>query len=530
MSAAPKLAGDAGPEQAAPAGDAATPAEIRRAIAGIMLVLTLASLDGNIVAPALPRIVSDLGGLAHLSWVVTGFAVASTASTPLYGKLSDQFGRRPAFFVSIGVFLLGSLLCGAAHSMGALIGARALQGAGAGGLIALSQTSIADLVSPRERGRYQGMVAAVFAVCSVAGPLLGGLITDMLSWPWIFYINLPVGAAALAILAISLKPGAARRGRGLDVAGFALMIGGTCTGLLALSWGGTVHAWTSPAELALLAATLAQFGVLIPLERRVAEPALPPRLFGNAVFTRGVLSVSLAATAMMGALVFIPLFFQLVLGATATEAGLRMAPIMGGLIVTSIIGGRLVSSTGRYKIFPVLGLAVATAAFAGMAAAAHWRAGANGFDALLVALGAGLGLTMPNVTTAIQNAVPVADLGVATATAAFFRSLGGAFGVAIAGTILAGTLRGALPAGRVPELGLSQLRALPAAARLEIVSAYGDALAAIFLAASVCTLAGFAVVIFLPELPLRGGSGGERTKGKKGQGAAPGAALDPLGP
>ncbi len=483
---------------------ATPPAEVRRAIAGILLVLTLASLDGNIVAPALPRIVSDLGGLSHLSWVVTGFAVASTASTPLYGKLSDQFGRRPAFFVSIGVFLLGSVVCGAARRMGALIAARAVQGAGADGLIALSQTAIADLVSPRERGRYQGMVAAVFAVCSVAGPLLGGLITDQLSWPWIFYINLPVGAAALAILASSLKPQARRPHRKLDAAGFALMIGGTCSLLLALSWGGTLYPWTSPIVLGLLAASLLQVCLLVPLERRVPEPALPPRLFRDAVFTRGVLSVSLAATAMFGALVFIPLFFQLVLGASATEAGLRMAPMMGGLIVTSIIGGRLVSRTGRYKVFPVLGLAMAVLAFGGMALATYWRAGANGFDALLVALGAGLGLTMPNITTAIQNAVPVADLGVATATTAFFRSLGGAFGVAVSGTILATTLGASRPAGSLTGLGLSQLHALPQAARFQVVSAYSHALTAIFASAALCTLLAFAVVLFLPERPLRG--------------------------
>jgi MFS family permease len=216
------------PAQSIPPPRAAIdPRTVRRAIGGIMLALTLASLDGNIVGPALPKIVSDLGGLAHLSWVVTAFAVASTASTPLYGKLSDQFGRRPAFFVSIGLFLLGSVFCGAAHSMTALIGARALQGAGAGGLIALSQTTIADLVSPRERGRYQGMVAAVFAASSVAGPLLGGVITDQFSWPWIFYINLPVGAAALAILAIALPPHVPKTSRGIDLPGFALMIGGT---------------------------------------------------------------------------------------------------------------------------------------------------------------------------------------------------------------------------------------------------------------------------------------------------------------
>jgi len=486
---------------------AADPRTVRRAIAGIMLALTLASLDGNIVGPALPKIVSDLGGLSHLSWVVTAFAVASTASTPLYGKLSDQYGRRPAFFVSIGLFLLGSVCCGAAHSMTELIGARAVQGAGAGGLIALSQTTIADLVSPRERGRYQGMVAAVFAVCSVAGPLLGGVITDEFSWPWIFYINLPVGIAALAILAITLPPHVQRHSRGIDLAGFGLMIGGTCTALLALSWGGTAYPWASAPILGLAGITVAMFVLLVPVERRAREPALPPRLFANSVFVRGVATSSLAATSMFGALVFIPLFFQLVLGASATEAGLRMAPMMGGLIVSSIVGGRLVTRTGRYKIFPVIGLCGATLAFGGMSLAALEHAGANTFDALLVILGMGMGLVLPNITTAVQNAVAIGDLGVATATMAFFRSLGGAFGVALSGTILAGTLHAALPQGRgldLVHMGLTQLRSLPANLRIEVTGAYGHALALMFAIAALCTAAAFAIVLALPELPLRG--------------------------
>ena len=486
---------------------AATPREIRRAIAGILMALTMASLDGNIVGPALPRIASDLGGLSHLAWVVTAFAVASTASTPLYGKLSDQYGRRPAFFVSIGVFLVGSMLCGAARSMPELIGARALQGVGAGGLITLSQTAIADLVSPRERGRYQGMVPAVFAMCSVAGPLLGGVITDYLSWPWIFYINVPVGAAALAILATSLRPQASRRSRGVDLPGFGLLIGGTCTGLLALSWGGVVYPWLSAPVLGLIAATIVLFGVLVPVERAAAEPALPPRLFRNAVFVRGVAAVSLSVMAMFGSLVFVPLFFQLVLGASATEAGLRLAPTMGGMIVGSVIGGRLVSRTGRYKKFPMIGLALCTFAYIGMGLAARSGGGANLFDAYLACLGVGLGLVMPNITTAIQNAVAVGDLGVATATQAFFRSLGGALGAAVAGTILSGTLKSWLPASVAPglvNLGLAQLRTLAPATRSELMSAYGHALSLTFGAAALCTSLAFLIVVFIPEIPLRG--------------------------
>jgi EmrB/QacA subfamily drug resistance transporter len=489
----------------------ASPAEVRRIFLGIMIALTLASLDGNIVGPALPRIVSDLGGLSHLSWVVTAFAVASTASTPLYGKLSDQYGRRPAFFVSIGLFLLGSVLCGAAHSMDWLIAARGLQGLGAGGLITLSQTTIADVVPPRERGRYQGNVASVFALCSIAGPLLGGVITDMLSWPWIFYINLPIGVVALVILARSLRPHVTPRSRRIDLAGFVLLIGGTCTGLLALSWGGTVYPWVSLQVLGLAAVTALQWAVLVPVELSAKEAALPSRLFRNRVFLSCAIGISLAVMAMFGALVFVPLFFQVVHGASATEAGLRMAPVMGGLIVTSIIGGRLVTRTGRYKIYPLIGLTLASLALAGMSLAARHGASANIVDAWLVMLGAGMGLTLPNVTTAVQNAVAMSDLGVATATQSFFRSLGGAFGVAMAGTILAGTLKTSLPAGEnvsLTHLGLSQLRALPTAMQADLSTAYGHALSVTFAAAALCTLTALLVLSTMPELPLRGRNGG----------------------
>ncbi len=479
----------------------ATPREIRSVMAGLMLALTLASLDGNIVGPALPRIVSDLGGLSHLSWVVTAFSVASTAATPLYGKLSDQFGRKPAFFVSIGVFLAGSVLCGMAHSMVALIIYRAVQGIGAGGLITLSQTTIADLVPPRERGRYQGWVASVFALCSVAGPLLGGVITDRLSWPWIFYINVPVGLAALGLIATSRSRRRPTESRGVDFLGFSLMIGGTCTAMLTLSWGGVVYAWTSPLILALGGATLLLFGLLVPVEHRATEPALPPRLFADSVFVRGVASVSLATMAIFGSIVFIPLFFQLVLGASATEAGLRMAPLMGGLIVASVIGGRLVTKTGRYKIFPVIGLALATVSFGFMSWASRAGAGANAFDVLLAFLGAGAGLVMPNITTAIQNAVATKDLGVATAAAAFFRSLGAAFGVALAGMLLNSTLRARLPAELIGQ-GLTELQALPPASRALLIDAYGQALALTFAVAAGIAALAFVIVLFLPERPL----------------------------
>ena len=481
----------------------ASPAQIRQAMAGLMLVLALASLDGNIVGPALPQIVSDLGGLAHLSWVVTAFAVASTASTPLYGKLSDQFGRRAAFFTSIGIFLGGSLFCGAAHSMGMLIGARAIQGIGAGGLITLTQTSIADLVSPRERGRYQGLIAGVFALCSVAGPLLGGIITDAASWPWIFYLNLPLGAAAVAILSVSLPRRRPTRSGHVDFLGFGLLIAATCAGLLLLSWGGTAYPWASPQIVGLGVLTLGLLALLVPVERRAAEPALPARLFADRVYRCGVASITLVTAALFGSLVFVPLFFQLVYATSATEAGLRMAPLMGGLIVSSVLGGRLVTRTGKLKRFPVSGLALGTLAYAGLTVAMLGGVSANGFDALLALLGLALGLVMPNITTAVQSATAPADMGVATATMGFFRSLGGAFGVAISGTILATTLHAWLPGGSPLNMGLAHLRALPAAQRARLVEAYGHALAWTFGSAAVVTGCAFVILLYMPDRKLR---------------------------
>ncbi|HZX40542.1 MAG TPA: MFS transporter, partial [Myxococcaceae bacterium] len=335
--------------------------EFRTVMAGLLLVLTLASLDQNIVATALPGIVSELGGLAHLSWVVTAFLVASTATTPLYGKLSDTFGRRAMFFVAIGVFLLGSVLCGLARDMGQLIAFRAVQGLGAGGLITLAQTTVGDLLAPRERGRYQGLFTAVFAVCSVAGPLLGGFITDALSWRWIFYINLPVGALALGLIAVALRPHHRALRHQIDYAGAALMVGGTVCTIVVLTLDATRGAWSRPSTWAEAAAAVVCFGLLAVRERHAAEPILPPRLFHDRVFVIASTVVGLTAVALFGAVIFLPLFFQLVLGAAASQAGLMLSPLMGGVIVASVVGGRLVTRSGRYKPMPVIGLGVACA-------------------------------------------------------------------------------------------------------------------------------------------------------------------------
>jgi EmrB/QacA subfamily drug resistance transporter len=479
--------------------------ELRLALSGLMLALTLAALDQNIVATALPRITGEFGSLQHLSWVVTSFIVASTVSAPLYGKLSDLYGRKPAFIASISIFLAGSALCGFAASMGELIAFRTVQGLGAGGLIVLAQTVIGDLVSPRERGRYQGMFAAVFAACSVAGPLLGGLITEYASWRWIFYVNLPVGGAALAFIAIGLRPKALDGKPRLDLMGAILLTTGACSLLMALSWGGSAYAWSSAPVLGLALLAIGSFALLAFVERRAAQPILPPELFGNSVFVVAAAVIALATMALFAAIVFLPLMFQLLMDASPTQAGLMLAPMMGGVIVASVVGGRLVSRTGRYKIFPVFGLLAATLSYAALAWAVRRGVRPLPVEMVLVVMGFGIGLVMPNLTTAIQNAVPRRDMGAATASAAFFRSLGGALGAALSGAVLAAHLHG--PAGD-PGLfsGVQQIAELPAAQRALVLDAYRAGLSGAFTVGAVIAGLGFLAVLFLPERPLRGAS------------------------
>ena len=486
--------------------------ELYMVFAGLMLALTLASLDQNIVSTALPRIVSDLGGLAHLSWVVTAFMVTSTTSTPLYGKLSDMYGRKPLFFTAIIIFLIGSVLCGLSESMSQLILFRALQGLGAGGLITLAQTTVGDLIAPRERGRYQGLFGAVFAACSVAGPLLGGVITDALSWRWIFYVNLPVGIAALALIAIALRPHQRTVQHRIDYLGAGLLTCGTVSLLLFLSWGGTTYPWLSPMMLTLLGLSILFTLLLIVQERRAAEPILPLVLFQNPVFVVAASVVGLNAMALFGSLVFLPLFFQLVLGASPSHAGLMMAPMMGGVIVASVTGGRLVARTGRYKIFPVIGLITGTLAFATLAWSSLTGANLAIIEVALVGLGAGLGLVMPNLTVAIQNSVDRRHLGVATSVTGFIRSLGGALGVAVAGAVVAMRLHQLLPAEwtqpgparrNLLEVGVQQLAQIPPEQHILLMNAYRHAIATTFMTGAGVIALAFFIVLFLPEKPLR---------------------------
>lgn len=474
----------------------ATEREIRAIYLGMMVLLGLSALDQSIVATALPRIVAELGGMAHLSWVVTAYVLASTATMPLYGKLADQFGRRPVIFAAMGAFLLGSVLCALAQDMTQLVAFRALQGIGAGGFMPLVQIVIADVVPPAERGRRMGLVPVVFAVTGILGPVLGGLITDALSWHWIFYVNLPVGAAAFHVIARTLR--ADRRGpvRRIDYLGAVLMTGAITSGLLVLALGGTEWAWDS-VPVALCSVLAIVGGAWLALHvRRVPEPVLPPDLFHSRVFNLGSVVMALTFMGMMGSSVFFPLFFQLVMGLGPAQSGLMTVAMMAGMIISSPLGGRWLSRTGDYKKPQVLGLSAAAIAFAVLAWGVANSAGYLLIEPAIFLLGAGLGLVMPNMTVAVQNALPLARRGVGTAMLTFFRSFGGLLGVTGSGALLAH----ALHAHGLQAAAVLPGTVLPAAT----VAVFRQAVAGVFAGGAAVLLLGVVILLFLPELPLEG--------------------------
>ncbi|MTW04408.1 DHA2 family efflux MFS transporter permease subunit [Duganella ginsengisoli] len=461
-----------------------------------MALLGLSGLDQSIVATALPRIVAELGGMAHLSWVVTAYVLASTATMPLYGKLADQFGRRPMIFAAMGAFLLGSALCGLAQDMTQLVAFRALQGIGAGGFMPLVQIVIADIIPPAERGKRMGLVPVVFAVTSILGPVLGGLITDALSWHWIFYVNLPVGAAAFYVIARTLhtdRHGPAHR---IDYLGSILMTGAITSALLVLALGGTEWAWGSvPITVCAVVAVVGGIWLAIHV-RRVPEPVLPPDLFDNRVFNLGSIVMAMTFMGLMGSSVFFPLFFQLVMGVSPAKSGMMTVAMMCGMIISSPLGGRWLSRTGNYKQPQILGLSAAMIAFAVLAWGVARSAGYVVIEPAIFLLGAGLGLVMPNMTVAVQNALPLARRGVGTAMLTFFRSLGGLLGVTGSGAMLAHALHahGLQAAAALPGT------VLPAAT----VAVYRQAIAGVFAGGAVMVMLGLITLLFLPELPLEG--------------------------
>lgn len=484
-------------------------------IGALLLGLLLAALDQTIVSTALPTIVSDLGGLEHLSWVVTAYLLASTAATPLWGKLGDQYGRKRLFQIAIVIFLVGSALCGAAQNMPQLIGFRALQGLGGGGLIVLSMAIVGDVVSPRERGRYQGLFGAVFGATSVLGPLLGGLFTEHLSWRWVFYINLPVGVVALAVIATALHIPRKSTHHVIDYLGtFLIAAVATCLVLVA-SLGGTTWGWGSPQIIGLAVLGVVLIGAFVAVERRAAEPVLPLKLFRVRTFTLAAVISFIVGFAMFGAMTYLPTFLQVVQGISPTMSGVHMLPMVFGMLISSTTSGQIVSRTGRWKVFPIAGTGV-TALGLLLLHQLDENSSTGEMSAYFFVFGLGLGLVMQVLVLIVQNAVSYQDLGVATSGATFFRSIGASFGVAIFGTIFASrlgdkltdALRGtSLPPGVTPDglesdpRGISQL---PSGVRPEALHAYASSITDVFLYAAPVALVGFVLAWFLKEDKLRG--------------------------
>jgi EmrB/QacA subfamily drug resistance transporter len=416
------------------------------AFGAIMLATLLAALDQTIVATALPKIADDLNGFSNLSWVVTAYLLSTTVTVPLYGKLSDLYGRRRLFVVSISIFLLGSALCGLAQSMGELIAFRALQGVGAGGLIPLSQAAIADLFSPRERGRYQGYIGAMWATAAIAGPLLGGTLTDAASWRWIFLINLPLGALALVVVIRTMRMPTQTREHSIDYAGALLLTVGVTAILLATAWGGSSYAWDSAQVVGAAVIGIAALAGFAFLEPRVIEPLLPLELFRIRTFTVSTLAALLIGGVLFGITIYVPVYVQRVLGASATSSGVILIPLSFGWVLASFVSGQLITKTGRYRVYPILGAALV---LAGCILLALLDENSSRllvtFDLTIVGLGMG---TMFQVyVIATQNRVQMSEIGVATAAIQFFRSMGGSLAVAGLGALLTARLASGVESG-----------------------------------------------------------------------------------
>ena len=481
---------------------------VRLIFVALMLVLLLAALDQTIVSTALPTIVGDLGGISHLSWVVTAYLLAATITGPLYGKLGDLYGRKKVLQIAIVIFLIGSALCGLSQSMTELIAFRAVQGLGAGGLMVVTLAVVGDIIPPRDRGRYQGFFGAVFGVATVIGPLLGGFFVDNLSWRWIFYVNLPIGAIALSVIAVAFHSHAVTRRHAMDYLGAILLAGSLASIVLFTSLGGTTWAWSSPQMILLIVLSVVLLPLFIWVESRAAEPILPLSLFRNHTFAVTSAVGFIVGFALFGAVTYLPLYLQVTKGSTPTVSGLQLTPLMAGLLVTSILSGQLISRLGRYRFFPIVGTAIIAVAMFLLSrlevATSTWVAAT-----FALILGLGLGMVMQVLVLAVQNAVDPKDMGVATSGSTLFRQVGGSIGVALFGSIFANRvhveLASRLPAGmQLPKtVNPAIIKDLPPEARLAFQDAFAAALHPVFLTAAVISVLAFALTFLLREVPLR---------------------------
>jgi EmrB/QacA subfamily drug resistance transporter len=502
------------PAGGAPPGQAGaqwlTHKQIMIILPGLLMAMMLAMLDQLVVGTALPRIVGDLGGVSHLSWVVTAYVLASTITTPFYGKLGDMYGRKKFFIAAIIIFLAGSALSGLSQSMVQLITFRAIQGLGAGGLMVGAMATIGEIVPPRQRGRYMSYFMVVMMLATVAGPLVGGWITTAFSWRWIFYINLPLGGAALVYVMATLHMPPRRVEHRIDYLG-GILLGVIATSIiLVATWGGTQYRWTSAPVLTLIALAAGSLVAFIAVERRAAEPMLPLRLFQNRNFSLTMVLTFFVGVSLFGALTFLPLYQQTVQGASPTVSGLLLTPLMVGSAVTSIVAGQAVTRTGRYKMFPVIGGAVMVI---GMFMLSRLGVGTTRLETSLdyVVLGLGMGFLMQMVSLIAQNSVELRDMGVASSARMFFQQMGGSLGVAAFGAVFARRLNSAMTAagGQFHVSGGSldpaTVTSLPAALRHEVYAAISYAVQGVFVWVVPASVLIFVIALFIKEVPLRSG-------------------------
>ena len=474
----------------------------------LILVFLLASLDQTIVSTALPTIVGEFGGLQHLSWVVTAYLLASTVSGPLYGKFGDLYGRKVVLQTAIVIFLVGSALCGLSQNMAELIGFRALQGLGAGGLIVTAIAVIGDVIPPRDRGRYQGIFGGVFGVSTIIGPLLGGFFVDNLSWRWIFYVNLPIGAVAFAVIGAVFRVRPAPKQHKVDYLGAGLLAGGLSAVVLFTSLGGSTWAWGSSQIITLIVIGIVAIAGFVFVEARVEEPILPLSLFRNRTFAVTSAVGFVVGLSLFGAVTYLPLYLQIVKGMSATKSGLQLTPLMLGLLVTSVLSGQLISRWGKYRVFPIVGTAVVAV---GMALLSRLGIGTSLWMAALdmVVLGLGLGMVMQVLVLAVQNSVDYKYLGVATSGSTMFRSIGGSIGVSLFGAIFTNRLSTELAQRLPPSVHIpsttspAEIRALPTGVRDSYVHALTAALSPVFLVAAIISSVAFILALLLPDVPLR---------------------------